>query len=113
MLQVCDSTAPVITPTPPLPCVEATSVAGAVVTYTVPTATDVVSGTVTVTCVKASGSTFPIGSTSVVCTAKDAAGNTATSTIPIKVIDLLLVPCFLRLSVLRLHSLTCATVITW
>jgi hypothetical protein len=51
----------------------ATSPSGAVVTYTAPTATDEAgeSPAPTVGCVPASGSTFPIGTTTVKCTATD------------------------------------------
>jgi hypothetical protein len=41
----------------------ATSASGAAVTYTNPTATDIVDGTVAVTCTPASGNTFAIGTT--------------------------------------------------
>ncbi len=64
---------------------EATSAAGAVVTYINPTATDVVDGVVTVTCVKASGSTFALGSNAVICTSTDMAGNSAATAFTIKV----------------------------
>jgi len=49
----------------------------AVVTFPTPTAADVCSTTATVTCVPSSGSIFPSGTTPVVCTAVDSAGNTA------------------------------------
>lgn len=52
---------------------------GASVTYMVPTSTDDISGPVPVTCSPASGTTFPVGTTKVTCTSKDAANNTATS----------------------------------
>src|SRR5205085_4135367 len=45
-----------------------------VVTFTV-TATDNCDGTVTPTCTPASGSSFPSGTTTVTCTAKDSCGN--------------------------------------
>lgn len=57
----------------------ATSASGAVVTYTLPTANDLVDGPVEVSCAPASGGTFAIGSTEIECTATDAAGNSATS----------------------------------
>jgi uncharacterized protein YjiK len=69
---VVDTTAPVVT-IPGDITVNATSPAGAVVFY-VATATDAV-GVVTFTRVPASGSTFPIGTTTVDCTATDAASN--------------------------------------
>jgi hypothetical protein len=55
---------------------EATSSAGASATYTA-TSTDLVDGSVPVTCDHASGSTFPVGSTTVQCSATDAHSNTA------------------------------------
>jgi hypothetical protein len=51
---------------------------GTPVTFTA-TATDAVDGTDAVTCVPASGATFPVGHTTVTCTAHDAAGNQAAS----------------------------------
>lgn len=53
---------------------EATSPAGAAVTYTA-TATDVVDGPITPTCSPASGATFPLGTTTVNCSATDAHSN--------------------------------------
>jgi HYR domain len=55
----------------------ATNPAGAVVTYTA-TATDDTDPHPTVSCSPASGSTFPIGTTTVACSATDAAGNLST-----------------------------------
>ena len=57
-----------------------TTVSGAVVTFTTPTATDIVDGTDNVTCNPASGSSFSIGVTPVSCSATDNAGNTASAT---------------------------------
>jgi hypothetical protein len=54
----------------------ATSPTGAKVDYEV-SATDANDGAVSVTCDPASGSSFPVGRTTVACTSKDAAGNTA------------------------------------
>jgi len=53
----------------------------------VASATDVVDGTVPVTCTPASGATFALGPTTVTCTATDAAGNTATGTFAVLVRD--------------------------
>lgn len=58
---------------------------GAVVTYTVPTATDDIDGSVAVSCTPASGSTFPLGPTTVTCTAQDAAGNPASTSFTVTV----------------------------
>ncbi len=83
---MCDHTPPVIKNTPPnIPCVEATGPSGAVVTYTLPTATDIVDISVLVVCVKASGSTFPVGVNTVVCTARDSHGNSASTSFTIEV----------------------------
>jgi hypothetical protein len=53
----------------------ATSANGATVAYTAATATDIVDGSVAASCDKASGSVFPLGTTTVTCTATDATGN--------------------------------------
>lgn len=74
---VVDTTPPTISGTPADISVAATSAAGAVVTYTSPTASDLVDGSVPVDCAPASGSTFPLGTTTVTCTATDAHSNTA------------------------------------
>lgn len=61
-----------------------TSANGTVVTYTTPQA----SGgepTVTVACAAPSGSTFPLGTTTVTCTATDAGNRTGTCTFPVTV----------------------------
>jgi beta propeller repeat protein len=63
---------------------DATSPAGATVTYTV-SATDNLTTNPTVACAPASGSTFPIGTTTVVCTATDAAGNSASGSFQVLV----------------------------
>ena len=64
---------------------EATSASGAIVNYTVH-ATDPDSP-VTVSCNHPSGSIFPIGTTRVICTASDAAGNSASMSFSVKVQD--------------------------
>jgi HYR domain len=56
--------------------VDATSPAGAAVTYPTPAASDEDLATVTVQCAPASGSTFAIGDTTVTCTATDTDGDT-------------------------------------
>jgi hypothetical protein len=60
-------------------------VRGAVVNYPAPTATDNCSGVVTVTCVPASGSFFPVGVNTVTCTATDANGNSSNCTFKVTV----------------------------
>jgi outer membrane protein assembly factor BamB len=71
-----DSTAPTIT-VPSTVTARATSNAGAVVSYAV-SATDP-DDTATVSCSPSSGSTFPIGTTAVQCTATDTVENTTTA----------------------------------
>jgi hypothetical protein len=66
---------------------EATSASGAVVTFTKPTATDTVDGTVPVTCIPASGATFPLGQTTDTCTATDTAGNGTSKTFKVTIQD--------------------------
>lgn len=73
---------PVLT-VPPSVTADATSAAGAVVTFAA-SATDN-SGSANVTCTPASGSTFAAGTTTVVCTAADAAGNDAAGTFAVTV----------------------------
>jgi hypothetical protein len=66
--------------------VEATSPAGAVVSYDA-SAIDNVDGPLTPTCVPPSGSQFPLGVTPVDCEATDAAGNTGHGSGTIEVVD--------------------------
>jgi hypothetical protein len=63
----------------------ATGLDGAQVTYSA-TATDNVHGDVPVDCSPASGSTFPVGTTQVNCSATDGAGNEATKTFNVSVL---------------------------
>jgi hypothetical protein len=84
-VRVVDTTAPTVSP-PTLSPTDATGPEGATVTYTA-TASDAVSGSITPTCTPASGSTFPIGATTVTCTATDAAGNTGSATFDVTVGD--------------------------
>ena len=65
---------------------EATSASGAAVTYTA-SASDIVDGSVPVSCDHASGSTFALGTTTVQCTATDAHNNTATGSFTVTVRD--------------------------
>ena len=78
-----DTTPPVLT-VPADMTVPATGPTGAVVTFTA-TATDNVDGALTPVCVPASGSLFPVGLTTVSCTATDAAGNTGTASFMVTV----------------------------
>ena len=80
---VQDTTAPELT-VPGDVNEEATSPAGRVVNF-VATATDVVTVSPAVTCMPASGSTFPLGETTVNCTATDAAGNSASGSFEVTI----------------------------
>jgi HYR domain. len=82
-----DTTAPTFTLVPSPITAEATSAAGAVVAYTI-SATDNSGATPTTDCAgHGSGSTFPLGVTTVTCTASDAAGNSASASFPVTVRD--------------------------
>ena len=63
---------------------DATGPSGAVVTY-VASATDGVSGNLAVLCTPPSGATFPIGTTTVTCSAHDAANNSVTGSFTVLV----------------------------
>lgn len=80
-----DRTPPVVS-VPADITVEATSPAGATVSFTV-TANDAVDGPVPVTCSRASGSTFAVGTTTVQCSATDAHNNTGTGSFLVIVRD--------------------------
>ena len=82
---VADTMPPVVT-VPADITTEATGSAGAPATFTA-SATDLVDGSLTPTCTPASGSTFPLGATTVTCTATDASGNTGSTTFTVTVAD--------------------------
>lgn len=62
-----------------------TNAFGATASWAAPTATDIVDGTVAVTCSKASGSQFGFGTSTVSCSATDAANNTGTGSFTVTV----------------------------
>jgi hypothetical protein len=84
---VLDMTPPVLSvPAMPLQA-EATSAAGAIVSYTA-TATDAYDGDVAVSCTPASGSVFPLDTTTNVrCEAADQAGNVGNASFDVEVVD--------------------------
>ncbi len=83
-----DTTPPVVTITPDSQTVEATSPTGATAAFTV-TAIDNIDGNISgsAVCIPTSGSTFPLGMTTVTCSATDAAGNTGSDTATVAVVD--------------------------
>src|SRR5205085_3257033 len=84
---VADTTPPVLIGGAADRTVEPTGSAGAVVKYDVPLGDDAVSGSVPVVCSPASGSTFPVGTTTVSCRASDSRGNVATESFHVTVVD--------------------------
>ena len=82
---VVDSLAPTLTGVPGGATAATTDPAGAAVTFAVPAATDVVDPNPSVGCAPASGSVFPIGTTTVTCTASDQSGNTSSASFAVTV----------------------------
>jgi hypothetical protein len=73
-----DTTPPVLSGVPVAPLtIYATSAAGAKVTYGPVRAVDAVDGALPAPCTRASGTTFPLGTTNVTCTATDRSGSVA------------------------------------
>ena len=83
---VNDTQPPSITPPANVTVSNDLDQAGAVVNYPAPTASDNAPG-VTTSCSPASGSFFPLGTTTVNCTATDASGNTAPASFTVTVND--------------------------
>lgn len=85
-VKLVDSTPPTLS-VPGAITADAVGPAGAGVAFSV-MATDVIDPAPTVSCSRSSGETFPLGTTTVSCTAKDASGNTsAPGTFNISVVD--------------------------
>ena len=85
-IEVQDKTKPTVT-VPADTTAEATGSSGATVSYIGVTAADDVDGELTATCSKASGTVFPIGTTTVTCSATDKAGNKGDNTFTVTVKD--------------------------
>jgi hypothetical protein len=84
---VHDTAGPVFSSVPANRQVEANGPSGSTVNFTLPTANDAVDGPQLVTCNPASGSTFPLGTTTVTCSASDEHGNTSTASFTVRVAD--------------------------
>ena len=80
---VMDTTSPLVV-VPASITVEATSPAGAIVTFTV-SASDLASGALTPVCAPPSGSLFAVGTLTVACTATDGSGNVGTNSFTVTV----------------------------
>jgi hypothetical protein len=81
---VVDQEAPTVT-CPGALTAAATSSSGAIVNFATPAGTDNCGGTVVVACAPASGTAFPVGVTTVTCTATDASNNTASCSFAVTV----------------------------
>ena len=84
---VQDTIPPTISNVPLDIVLEATATGDAVVTYSLPDATDNASAVVTIDCQPPSGTTLPVGMTTVTCTATDESGNTAQASFDVLVQD--------------------------
>jgi hypothetical protein len=82
---VRDTTAPAMSGVPADITMSSTNPAGRPVSYGSPAANDAVSGNVPVSCALASGSMFPVGTSTVHCTAADGAGNATERTFSVTV----------------------------
>ena len=82
-----DATAPTISHAIATIVAEATSGAGAVVSYAAPTVIDNLSGVDSTSCTHPSGATFALGTTMVSCTVSDKAGNSSSADLSIVVRD--------------------------
>jgi chitodextrinase len=84
---VVDTTGPAFSNVPSGLTVEANGPGGSRVNYASPTANDLVDGPVPVSCGPSSGSTFPLGTTTVTCNATDAHGNRGSTSFAVHVVD--------------------------
>jgi hypothetical protein len=105
---VPDNVPPVLSVPDPI-VAEAIGPSGAKADYTV-TAEDDVDGSLAPVCAPASGSVFPLGTTTVTCTARDSSGNEATATFTVEVRDsrppVLTVPADIQVEAIGLSGAT-------
>ena len=85
-VKVVDTTAPTLSGGTGGLSLTTSNPAGAAISYTAPTADDVVDASPAVSCSPTSGSIAPVGDSFVNCTATDASGNSATSRFPVHVV---------------------------
>jgi hypothetical protein len=81
-----DTVAPSLANVPSNATIPASAPSGAVFTYALPTATDNSDPMPTVACSPASGSLFPLGASTVTCTATDSAGNSIQASFTVTVV---------------------------
>jgi HYR domain-containing protein len=87
-ITVRDTKGPVFSGVPTGGVYEANGPGGTIVTYALPTAIDAVDGPFAgVVCMRPSGQTFPLGSTTVTCTAEDSRGNASSASFVVWVVD--------------------------
>lgn len=86
-VNVTDGTPPSITCPANITVSAAQGQCAATVNYNTPSGTDNCSDNVSVVCVPASGSAFPVGTTTVTCTANDGAGNSSNCSFTVRVND--------------------------
>lgn len=83
---VVDTTPPAMSPDPlPDVTVTATANSAATVDFALPTASDIVDGARAVSCSAQPGASFPVGATTVTCSASDLSGNTVTRSFTVRV----------------------------
>jgi hypothetical protein len=86
IVQVKDLTAPTLNLPTTINNIEASSARGAAVSFQA-SASDAVDGTLIASCSQASGSTFGLGTSTVSCSASDKAGNSASGSFTVRVVD--------------------------
>jgi hypothetical protein len=82
---VVDTSAPTLSGVPAAISVTTSDPAGRAVTFAVPSASDVVDASPSVSCGPASGDRFALGTTTVTCTATDASGNSRSASFAVTV----------------------------
>ena len=84
-ITVVDTTAPSLSGVPAGLDLKTKNSAGAALSYSLPTATDIVDASPTVTCSPAPGTLAPVGASTVTCTATDGSNNSSSASFPVNV----------------------------